>query len=59
VLEAIPLIAVPARGVHVIHDATVSAVYGLIRLGNRAVAGAGDVALDLFERRARTQQPPP
>lgn len=59
VLEVIPVVGLPARGVHVIHDTTVSAVYGLIRLVNRAVGRAGEVALDLFERGVRPRQPPP
>lgn len=49
VLEAIPLVAIPTRGVHLLHDAIVTTVYGVIRLVNRAVGSAAGVALDLCE----------
>jgi len=49
VLEAIPLVALPARGVHLVHDAIVTTVYGVLRLVNRAAGIAAGVALDLCE----------
>ncbi len=45
VLEAIPVIALPTRVVHVVHDATVSIVYGSIRLGTRGVAAVADAVI--------------
>lgn len=50
ILEMIPLVAVPARAVHVIHDVTVSGVHGAIRLVTRAVDGTAGVAFDLAAR---------
>jgi hypothetical protein len=38
ILERIPILAVPARSVHVIHDATASTTYALIRIVNDAAA---------------------
>ncbi len=49
VLEAIPLVALPSRGVRLVHDAVVGGVYGLIRLGGRTVAAAVDLALGAAE----------
>src|SRR5687767_2183558 len=48
-LENIPVIAVPVRGVHKIHDTTVSASHEIIRLVNRTVSQTVDVALDVIE----------
>jgi hypothetical protein len=52
ILEQIPPLAPPTRVVRVIHDATVSTVYGMIRLVNAAVGGTLGVVLDVAERRA-------
>ena len=38
VLEAIPVVALPAALVHVVHDASVKTVHGCIRLVTRTVA---------------------
>lgn len=46
VLEALPGVALPSKGVHVVHDLSVKGVYGAIRLVNRAVGAALDVAID-------------
>lgn len=37
VLEALPLIRVPARAVHELHDATVSLAYAVVRVAGQAV----------------------
>ena len=50
VLEQIPGIAEPARGVQQIHDAVVTTSYGAVRAVNRAVSQAADLALDAIER---------
>jgi hypothetical protein len=57
VLEAIPGVALPARAVHVIHDATVSGVHGAIRLVTRAVDGTIGVGFELAERSASPEPP--
>ena len=49
VLEAIAPIAAPAKVVHVVHDLSVSGVYGMIRLVNRAVGKTLDVAIDVAD----------
>jgi hypothetical protein len=46
VLEAIPPIATPAKVIHVVHDASLTGIYGVIRAVNRVVAKGLDVALD-------------
>lgn len=50
VLEQIPGIAEPARGVQQVHDAVVATSYGAVRAVNRAVSQAADLALDALER---------
>ncbi len=47
VLDMIPPIALPARGVRLLHDAMTSSVYAIIRVTTRAVGGTIDVLLDL------------
>lgn len=49
VLEAIAPIAKPAKVVHVVHDAYVGSVYGVIRAVNKVVGKTADVALDLAD----------
>lgn len=49
VLEQIPGIAEPARGVHEIHDAIVATSYGAVRAVTRAVSGAADLAFDALD----------
>jgi hypothetical protein len=51
VLEALPPLAAPARQVHTLHDAGVSAVHGVVRLVNRGVGAAADTVLDVLEAR--------
>jgi len=45
VLEAIPPIAVPAKVVHVVHDASVAVVHGSIRAVNAVVGKGVEIAL--------------
>ena len=49
VLERIPGIAAPARVVRCVHGATLTAVYGAIRLANRVLGHAAAVALGRCE----------
>lgn len=49
VLEAIAPITKPAKVVHVVHDAYVGSVYGIIRAVTRVVGKTADVALDAAE----------
>ena len=48
-LEAIPPIAAPARVLHAVHDLWLSGVYGAVRVGNRVVGKALEVAIDVAE----------
>lgn len=47
VLEAIPPIATPAKVIHVVHDASLTGIYGVIRAVNRVVGKGLEVALDV------------
>jgi hypothetical protein len=49
-LESVPKIAAPARGVHILHDAAVSTTHGMIRLVNRVVGDTLDAVIDEVER---------
>jgi hypothetical protein len=46
ILERLPVVAAPAKTVHLIHDATVSATHAAVRVIAKAVGGAVDVAFD-------------
>ena len=59
ILEAIPPIAVPAKVVHVVHDASLTFTYGMIRIVNRAVGKTLDVALDVAEVEENDAPPEP
>jgi hypothetical protein len=59
ILEAIPPIAVPAKAVHVIHDAIVSTTYITIRAVNQVVSSAADVAIDIAESNQRNDASAP
>ena len=50
ILEAIPPLALPARGVHVVYDLTVSTTHVAVRFWTRIVGAGLDVALDLADR---------
>jgi hypothetical protein len=49
ILEAIPVVAEPTRVVHVIHDATVSGVHGIVRAVAHGVGATADVLLKAAE----------
>ncbi len=51
ILEKIPPLQVPAKGIHEIHDTAVSGVHGMIRLVNKVVGGTLDVVIDVVEHR--------
>jgi hypothetical protein len=50
ILEQIPGIAEPTKGVHVVHDAVVSGVYAQVRSVNRLVGKALDLTFDVLEQ---------
>ncbi len=53
-LEKVPPLEVPVRGIHELHDLAVSGSYGMVRWVNRVAGTAVGVALDLLEQsRAR------
>ena len=54
-LEAVPPIAKPAKVVHVVHDAWLTAVYGGIRMVNALVGKTLDVAMDVADARQGTK----
>lgn len=49
IMEQIPGIAEPVKGIHQLHDAIVSNAYGAVRLVNRAVGEVIDAALDAVD----------
>lgn len=51
ILEQIPPLQVPVKGIHEIHDTAVSGVHGMIRLVTKVVGGTVDVVIDVVERR--------
>jgi hypothetical protein len=55
-LEKLPALAVPARGVHEIHDAVVTHAYGMVRLVNRVVRETTDAALDAAEKHEQRER---
>jgi hypothetical protein len=62
VLDAIPPIAAPVRGVRVVHDAILDTVYGSIRGINHLVGGTLASALDALDQaedRAEEPAAPP
>jgi hypothetical protein len=50
VLDAIPPVALPARGVRAVHDAILDTVYGSIRQANRIVGGTLALAIDVIDK---------
>jgi hypothetical protein len=56
ILEQIPLVALPARAVHVVHDGTVVGTYAAVRIVNRLVRATLDAVL---ERSGRANVEPP
>lgn len=53
ILERIPPLQAPVKGIHTIHDTAVSGVHGMIRLVNKAVGGTLDVVIDVVEHRRK------
>jgi hypothetical protein len=51
ILEQVPPLAAPAKGIHIVYDTTVSGVHGIIRLCARATGEVLDVVIDTVERR--------
>jgi hypothetical protein len=51
VLEKIPSIATVAKGVHAIHDASVSTVHGAIRTVNRVAGRTVTIVVDAVKER--------
>ena len=51
IIEQIPGVAAPTRIVHGVHDASVTAVHGVIRAVNVAVSATVDFALQQVEKR--------
>jgi hypothetical protein len=59
ILEQIPPIAAPVKGIHVIHDTTVAGVHGMIRLVNKVTGKALDVVLDVVEKEVEKEDRSP
>lgn len=57
VLEAIPPIATPAKVVHIVHDASLTGIYGVIRAVNSVVGKTLDVAIDVAEKQSEETPP--
>jgi len=57
VLEKIPPIATPAKVIHVVHDASLTGIYGVIRAVNRVVGKGLEVALDVADSAAPDDAP--
>jgi hypothetical protein len=55
ILDEIPPIALPARGVRVVHDATVSVVYESVRQVNRLVGATLALAIDAVDAATATE----
>ena len=56
-LEQIPPLEVPVKGIREIHDTAVSGIHGMIRLVNRVTGQTLDLVLDTVERH-QEQKPP-
>jgi hypothetical protein len=59
ILAHIPPVAPGARGVRIVHDATVAGVYETIRQVNRLVGATLAVAIDVAEQVAEVEPPGP
>jgi hypothetical protein len=57
VLEKIPSIATVARGVHAVHDASVTTVHGAIRAVNRVAGRTITVVVDTISERGPSEPP--
>ena len=62
ILEQIPPLAVPVKGIHALYDVSVSSVHGMIRLVTRGVSSTLDVVIDVVEQQSealpRPEGPP-
>jgi hypothetical protein len=54
-LEQVPPLATPVKGIREIHDTAVSGVHGMIRLVNRVVGSTLDVVLDVVEEQQQEE----
>ena len=52
ILESIPVVDVPTKGVRLVHDTIVSGVYESIRLVNRIAGGAANLIIEAVEAKA-------
>jgi hypothetical protein len=52
IIEHIPVVAAPARAVHLAHDTLVSTTYAAVRLANRTLSVVLCVALDTLDAKA-------
>lgn len=59
VMEQIPGIAEPVKGIHAVHDIIVTNTYGAVRLVNRAVGQALDAALEAVDEPAEPNESDP
>jgi hypothetical protein len=50
ILQQIPPIEAPVKGVRLVHDTAVGAIHGMIRVVNRGAGATLDVVLDAIER---------
>ena len=57
VMEQIPGLTEPVKGIHAVHDVIVSNTYGAVRLVNRALGQALDAALDAADEPAEPSEP--
>jgi hypothetical protein len=57
-LEQIPSIQVPVKGIREIHDTTVTGVHGVIRLVNRVAGDTVEVILSRIEQEKAPPAPP-
>jgi hypothetical protein len=49
ILQQIPPIEMPVKGVRLIHDTAVAGVHGMIRLVNRGAGATLDIVIDVLE----------
>lgn len=59
IMEQIPGLAEPVKGIHLIHDTIVSNTYEAVRVVNRAVGEAIDAALDAVDDPSEQTGDPP
>jgi hypothetical protein len=57
IMEQIPGLAEPVKGIHAVHDVIVTNTYSAVRLVNRAVGQAIDAALDAVDEPEDVTEP--